>query len=114
MTALVEERLRTNTTSHWTTEFVGIGVPAGPVHLAEELLQDAQAWENGYFVRLDHELLGGITVVAPPVKFSDTPFAAGRASQPLGAQTREVLEEAGLSRDAINELLERGAASQWR
>jgi formyl-CoA transferase len=114
MTALVEERLRTNTTSHWTTEFVRIGVPAGPVHLAEELLQDAQAWENGYFVRLDHELLGGITVVAPPVKFSDTPFAAGRASQPLGAQTREVLEEAGLSTDAINELLERGAASQWQ
>jgi CoA:oxalate CoA-transferase len=110
----VEVKLRTNTTAHWTAECARIGVPAGPVHLSEELLDDRQAWENGYFVRLEHELLGGITVVAPPVKFSGTPLSAERASQPLGAQTCEVLAEAEMDEAAIQRLLEHGGAKQWK
>lgn len=113
ITANVQARLRTNTTAYWTAEFARVGVPAGPVHLSEELLSDPQTWENGYFVRLEHELLGGLTVVGPPVKFSETPLAAVRASPPLGAQTRDVLREAGLNDDSIDELLARGAANQW-
>ncbi len=111
--AKVEQRLRTDTTEHWWAEFSRIGVPSGPVRLPEQLLDEPQAWENDYFIRLEHELVGGLTVVAPPVKFSATPLDAKRASPPLGANTREVLREAGMDDEAVEALIERGAVRQW-
>ena len=109
----VEARFRTDTTEHWWVEFSRIGVPCGPVRLPEQLLDDPQAWENDYFVRLEHEIVGGLTVVAPPIKFSATPLEAKRASPPLGAHTREILLEGGMDDRAVDELLEGGAVRQW-
>ncbi len=110
MHALVEERLRLQTTEHWVRAFGEVGVPAGPVRMKDQVMEDAQAWENGFFVRLEHELVGGYTAVAPPVKFSETPLAALRASPPLGKHTRELLAEAGLDSDTIDRLIGEGAA----
>lgn len=114
MTAKVQARLRTETTAHWYAEFARLGIPAAPVRLREELLDDAQAQENGYFVRLEHELVGGVTVVAPPVKFSASPLRVTSASPTLGAHTRAILAESGLDDTAIDALVARGAVAQWQ
>ncbi|HKS92169.1 MAG TPA: CoA transferase [Tepidiformaceae bacterium] len=114
MTARVEERLRTKTTAHWCAEFDRLGIPAAPVQLREQLLDDAQARANGYFVRLEHELVGGVTVVAPPVRFSASPLRVSKASPTLGAHTRAILAEAGLDDAAVDSLIERGAVAQWQ
>jgi formyl-CoA transferase len=114
ITARVEARLRTNTTAHWCAELTRLGVPAAPVHMKEEVVDDAQVWENGYLVRLEHELVGGVTVVGPPVKFSSSPLHAGTPSPVLGGQTREILAEAGLDARQIDALIARGAAIQWK
>jgi formyl-CoA transferase len=114
MTAKVESRLRTDTTAHWCAEFSRLGIPAAPVHLREQLLDDPQAHANGFFVRLEHELVGGITVLAPPVRFSGSPLRVSTASPTLGGQTRAILAEAGLSAPEIDALIERGAVAQWQ
>jgi CoA:oxalate CoA-transferase len=108
--AEVEAKLRQRTTAEWLVAFGEAGVPASPVRMQDQVLGDPQAWENGYFVRLEHELIGGLSVVAPPVKFSDTPLAVGAASPPLGKHTREVLREGGLSEAEIDQLVASGAA----
>jgi formyl-CoA transferase len=114
ITAKVEARLRTNTTAHWCAELTRLGVPVAPVHMKEEVVDDIQVWENEYLVRLEHELVGGVTVVGPPVKFSSSPLHAGAASPVLGGQTRGILAEAGLDGAEIDALIARGAAIQWQ
>ena len=96
-------------TAHWLELLASVGVPAAAYHTREQALDSEQAWANDYLVRLDHELLGGITVVAPPVDFSETPLEAEDASPILGRHSREVLAEAGLDAPAIERLIEAGA-----
>jgi crotonobetainyl-CoA:carnitine CoA-transferase CaiB-like acyl-CoA transferase len=84
------------------------GIPSAPARLRDELLEDEQALANGYFVRLHHDLVGDLTVVAPPVRFSETELKAGRASPGLGTSTREVLIAAGVSESELRTLVERG------
>lgn len=104
----VAERFRTRPTAAWLEDLLAAGVPAAPVRMREALLDDEQARANDVFVRLEHELLGGLTVVAPPVGLSETPLRAERASPRLGADTEAVLRELGLTGQQIRELAERG------
>jgi formyl-CoA transferase len=101
---------RKKTTEHWLGLFAQAGVPAGTIHLKDEILDHPQAWENEYLVRLEHETLGGMTVVAPPVKFSDSPLAITTASPVLGRHTAEILTEAGLTHGEIDALAGDGVA----
>jgi crotonobetainyl-CoA:carnitine CoA-transferase CaiB-like acyl-CoA transferase len=102
------------TTAEWLEECARIGVPASPLRLREELFDDPQVWANEAFVHLEHDLVGGLTTVAPPVRYSATPLVASRASPPLGYHSRDVLRDLGLSREAINRLIARGVVRDYR
>ncbi|MDA0350969.1 MAG: CoA transferase [Chloroflexi bacterium] len=108
--AQVEAKLAAQPTAYWLAAIGATGVPIAEYHTTEQMLDLEQAWANGYLIRLDHELLGGITVVAPPVQFSETALEARDASPVLGKHTRELLAEAGLAPDAIDQLIATGAA----
>ncbi len=105
----VGAKLRTQPTQHWLDLLHRAGIPSAPGRLRDELLSDEQALANGYFVRLHHDLVGDLTVVAPPVKFSKTELRAERASPVLGSSTREVLAEAGLAEPELQALSQKGA-----
>lgn len=105
----VERRLATNTTAYWCEALAAAGIPVGPMRLREQLIDDEQVLANGFVTRLEHELVGGVTVVAPPVGFSDTPLAAARPSPVLGQHTAAILAESGLSAAEIEALRVRGA-----
>lgn len=104
----VSEALRLETTEVWQRRFADQGIPAGPVNFREQILDDLQCWENDYLVRLEHEEIGGMTVVAPPVKFAETPLAAQGPTPVLGRHTREILKEVGLSSARIEEMVAGG------
>ena len=106
--ATVEGILGTDTTDSWYGKLASAGIPCGPMRLREQLLDDEQVLANGFVVRLEHELLGGLTVVGPPVTFSATPLRVTKASPQLGQDTREVLLEAGLNDNEIDRLVARG------
>lgn len=107
--ATVEGILRTDTTDNWYRKLALAGIPCGPMRLREQLLDDEQVVANGFVVRLEHEALGGLTVVAPPVAFSDTPLRVTHASPQFGRNTREILLEVGLDEAEIQSLADRGA-----
>jgi formyl-CoA transferase len=94
---------------YWIEVFHKAGVPAAVTQMKEQVIEDQQSWANGFFVRLEHELVGGLTVAAPPVKFSASPLAANSASPPLGRHSRQILHEAGLDDASIERLVSDGA-----
>lgn len=59
--------MRTQSSAHWIEVFSAAGVPCQEHHTVEQIVDNEQAWANEYFTRTEHELLGGITSVGPPV-----------------------------------------------
>ena len=109
MRAQTAAALATQTTAHWLATFESAAVPAGALQFRGQVLDDPQAWDNDYLVRLRHDDIGDMTVVGPPVKFDATPLNAGAASPALGRHTREVLLEAGLDPADVDRLTAAGA-----
>ena len=102
----VVEKLQTETGLYWQEAFERELIPAGVVRFKDEILDDEQCWDNEYLVRLEHKEVGGMTVVAPPVKFEQTPLAVAGPTPVLGEHTREVFVELGLSEEELQALLD--------
>ena len=109
--AAAERAYASQPSAHWLSALNAAGVSSCPVQFREQLLDDPQALANGCFVELEHDVIGAHTVVAPPVKFSETGLRAERASPPLGRDTAAVLAEAGLTAEAIDRLARVGAVT---
>ncbi|MEM7365466.1 MAG: CoA transferase [Pseudomonadota bacterium] len=101
--------LRQKTTTEWISLFEAEGLAAGEVQLKDQVLDDEQCWANNYFTRVTHDDLGDMTVVAPPVKFSESPLSGDVASPVLGSHSMQILTEAGLTEEKINQLVATGA-----
>ena len=99
-----EALFRTKTTEEWAQIFEQHGVPAGALYFIEELFDHPQTVANGLQVHLEHPMLGGMKLVGPPFQMSETPLAAQFPSPMLGEHNDEVMAEAGLSSEKIEEL----------
>ncbi|NKB96914.1 MAG: hypothetical protein GKR90_00220 [Pseudomonadales bacterium] len=106
--AQVVEALSLKGTAEWQEIFEAEGLPAGAVNFREQVLDDRQCWDNDYLVRLHHDEVGGMTVVAPPVKFGATPLAVLGPTPTLGKHTRDVFTELGVDQAEIDALFESG------
>jgi crotonobetainyl-CoA:carnitine CoA-transferase CaiB-like acyl-CoA transferase len=82
-----------------------------PLQSLAELADDPQAHAAGCFVEVEDRL--GERYLAPmsPARFPGAAHGPSRPAPPLGGHTREVLREAGYGPDAIEALIETGAAS---
>ena len=89
--------LKARTTAEWLPLLAAADLPHGPAHTMEDLLEDPYLREVGAFRSFTHETEGPITVIAPAVDFAGTPLALTRGAPGLGAQSAEILREAGLS-----------------
>ena len=74
-----------------------------------ELINDPQAVQNDFFVKLDHPNAGPIRLVASPVKFSETKAAVNGPAPEVGQHSEEILLEAGYTWDDITRLKDEGA-----
>ena len=109
--ALTQEALRARGAEEWLERLAAHGVPCAPVLTRTRLLSDPQVLANGTVVEAAHPAAGRLRQARPAARFSATPAEPGRPAPALGADTREVLAEAGLSEAAIAALVQgRGAA----
>jgi crotonobetainyl-CoA:carnitine CoA-transferase CaiB-like acyl-CoA transferase len=83
----------THPTAHWVAALERVGVPAGPINSLDAVFDDPQVRARGMQVDLPHPVAGTVSLVANPLRFSETPVTYRCAPPPLGAQTREVLAE---------------------
>jgi crotonobetainyl-CoA:carnitine CoA-transferase CaiB-like acyl-CoA transferase len=99
----------THPTAHWVAALERVGVPAGPINDLDAVFADPQVRARDMRIDLPHPLAGTVSLVASPLRLSETPVTYRRAPPLLGAQTAEVLlQRLGLSAAAIEDLRAKG------
>jgi crotonobetainyl-CoA:carnitine CoA-transferase CaiB-like acyl-CoA transferase len=86
------------------------GVPAYAVLRATDFHADRQLADRGFFIELDHPVIGPMLYDGAVTVFSDTPSKPTHAGPPIGTHTFEVMKEIlGYSEDEISEIAAAGA-----
>jgi crotonobetainyl-CoA:carnitine CoA-transferase CaiB-like acyl-CoA transferase len=99
----------TRTLQQWADVFDRQDVWWAPVRYPHEVVADPQAHAAGGFITVPLDGNGGIDMVATPVDFLGTPWAARGPAPEFAQHTEEVLLEQGHSWARIMELKELGA-----
>lgn len=108
---IVADVMPARTTDDWLARISEADVPCVRVNTLEEVASDPHLAAIDFFEPLNHPSEGAIRTTAVPVVFSRTPGSATQRPAPrLGADTRDVLEEAGMSPAAVDDLIASGAA----
>jgi crotonobetainyl-CoA:carnitine CoA-transferase CaiB-like acyl-CoA transferase len=107
------ERLRQATrmqpTAHWVAVLERAGVPCGPINAIDAVFADPQVEARAMRVEMAHPVSGTVSLVANPLRLSETPVTYRTAPPTLGAQTRRILQERlGMSAEEIARLSDAG------
>jgi crotonobetainyl-CoA:carnitine CoA-transferase CaiB-like acyl-CoA transferase len=105
---LLEKLFLEKPRDHWIRVLTEADVVHSPINQMHEAVQDPQAWINGYFVEVEHPVLGRIKTNGFPIRYSKTPVELERVAPQLGQHTDEVLQEIGYSGSEIAELRDEG------
>jgi len=108
VTGLVAQRLREKTTAEWIPILDQHKIWNAPVRDYDALQEDPQLQHLGAFQTADSVDGEAVTFVSYPARFDGQTPDIRRVPQALGAQTREVLIEAGYEPAEIDSLLTRG------
>ncbi len=92
---IISDALRKQTRAHWIAECEKSGVPCGPVNTLEQVFDDPQVKHRGAEVRLAHPLAGSgeVSVIANPLKLSETPVQYRYAPPVRNQHEKEILRD---------------------
>ncbi len=82
-----------------------------PILELDEALESELVRERGMVVEFEQPGLGKVRQIGSPVKLSGTPALDPRPAPAIGADTADVLSEAGFSQAEVEALIESGAAA---
>ena len=107
---LVAQAIATQSTEVWMARLNEADIPCMPMHDIDSLLQDPHLLAVGMLQEVDHPTEGRLHEIGVPVSFSGTPTLRIQKPAPmLGQHSSEVLREAGLTGDDIQNLQKLGA-----
>jgi crotonobetainyl-CoA:carnitine CoA-transferase CaiB-like acyl-CoA transferase len=93
LTPMLESKFATNTKAYWLDVLAGADIPSGPVNELDEVFADPQVRERGMVVPVAHSVLASLSLIANPIRFSDTPLTRYDAPPMLGEHTEAALRE---------------------
>jgi crotonobetainyl-CoA:carnitine CoA-transferase CaiB-like acyl-CoA transferase len=107
---IVSEWVRTHTRKEIWQVFGALGLATGPVLSLSDVLDDPHLRERGAFVKMPHPDAGEVTMVAPWIRFSETPAALTSPAPAVGQHNQEVFGDLlGLDAAQIADLAKAGA-----
>ena len=107
----IAARLAEQPAVHWLERFREAAVPCQVIQFLSEVAEDEQVKARHAIAEIEHPTAGKVRTVNSPWRFgTDSKQQEHRPAPMLGADTREVLREAGYAEAEIDELTERGAA----
>ncbi|MGE7759002.1 CaiB/BaiF CoA transferase family protein [Peribacillus sp. NPDC097895] len=104
LVAIISERLITLESTEVFEKLDGVGVPCGPIHTIDQILNHPQVEAREMMIDIEHPNVKDLKVPGFPVKLSETPSNVRRHPPLLGEHTDEVLGELGYSLTQIDEL----------
>jgi crotonobetainyl-CoA:carnitine CoA-transferase CaiB-like acyl-CoA transferase len=110
LTAELERALATRTSAVWLAMLETEGVPAAEVRDIGQVFDGVQPAALGSVQELSHPEAGPYRLVSAPVRIDGEPLAYPCPAPSLGADTRAVLTDAGLSDADVDALVAAGAA----
>jgi len=97
----------------WTLDLVKLGLPAGPIFNLEQVFADPHVNQSGMVEEVDHPELGRLRLLANPIRMEALNGNSVRTAPPiLGADSRSVLSDFGLSDSQINQLIDSKVVQQ--
>lgn len=99
--------MQTRTTADWIALLQDKAVPCGPINTVAQAFDDPQVRARGIRMTLPRQAgndIAQVATVASPMRLSATPVSYRSAPPTLGQHTQEVLQELGLSEDAVHAL----------
>jgi crotonobetainyl-CoA:carnitine CoA-transferase CaiB-like acyl-CoA transferase len=112
LSVLLGLRFVERTTAHWDKRFSERGVLFAPVNTFGDIFGHDQTEAMGYLVEVDHPTAGELKQIAPIIDMPLTPGTIRRPPPLLGQHTREILGEAGVSAEDVEDLLTRGVVKE--
>ncbi|MGH7279131.1 MAG: CaiB/BaiF CoA transferase family protein [Candidatus Rokuibacteriota bacterium] len=110
--ARVEALIASRPAVDWKALFDAHGVPAAPVRLPFEMLEDEQTLANGMLHDLPHPVVGTVRVLAPPVGMDGGGFAPAPPTAPFGSEARAILRDLGFSDAEVASFVEAGVTRE--
>ena len=102
---LLSAILEKKTVAAWEEALGQAGVPCGPIHNIEQVVENPQIQARQMIAELVHPIAGPQAMPNSPLKFSQTPIELQQPAPTLGQHTGEVLEGVlGLSAQELEEL----------
>ncbi|MEJ7838619.1 MAG: CaiB/BaiF CoA-transferase family protein [Thermomicrobiales bacterium] len=98
------------TTDEIVSRLDAAAVPCGPILTVDEVLQHPQVEDQQLVRTVPHQTLDEVQVAGFPYNFSETPLDIRHGPPVLGQHTIEILAELGFSAEAIDAIIESGAA----
>ena len=106
----VADEMKKKTTAEWLEGLERADIPVQRMNSLDDVVADPHLAAIGYFASREHPSEGRIRTMAVPSEWSQSQPAYRRHAPRLGEHTREVLHEAGYSKDEIDRLVTSGAA----
>jgi crotonobetainyl-CoA:carnitine CoA-transferase CaiB-like acyl-CoA transferase len=108
--ALVAGEMKKRSTAEWIAALERADIPVQRMNSLSDIVEDPHLTAIGYFRTVEHPSEGSIRTMAVASEWSESAPEYRRHAPRLGEHTREVLREAGLQENAIEQLIASGAA----
>jgi crotonobetainyl-CoA:carnitine CoA-transferase CaiB-like acyl-CoA transferase len=102
--AFVAGEMRKKTTAEWVAALDRADIPVQRMNSLDDIVADPHLAAIGYLRTVEHPSEGTIKTLAVPSEWSESPPEYRRHAPRLGEHTREVLREAGLAEEKIDQL----------